>query len=80
MHLYAYDTAGRPMAVQEFDVTVSLPAKKVAPIDVPVANVTPDHALASEVPLPVPGRWTVRITVRTSAVDETVFTVVVPIR
>jgi copper transport protein len=80
MHLYAYDAAGRPMAVQEFDVTVSLPAKKVAPIDVPVANVTPDHALASEVSLPVPGRWTVRITVRTSAVDETVFTVVVPIR
>lgn len=61
-----------PLAVQEVDLAVSLPARGVEPIAVPVSLVG-DRGTAV-VPLPLPGTWTFRITVRTSAIDEMVFT------
>ncbi|MFJ8831181.1 copper resistance CopC/CopD family protein [Micromonospora aurantiaca] len=79
MHLYAYTKDSRPQPVQEWKVTAALPSAGIEPITVPLLPLSDNHA-TGEVNLPARGDWQVRITVRTSDIDQATVTATVPIK
>ncbi|GAA3758206.1 copper resistance protein CopC [Plantactinospora mayteni] len=70
VHVSVLDPTGRAKAVPELRVSLRLPTKDLGPLTVPLTNAGPGHYLGT-VTLPLPGRWEVGITVRTSDVDQT---------
>ncbi|WP_431874491.1 copper resistance CopC/CopD family protein [Micromonospora marina] len=79
IHLYAYTKDSRPQPVQEWKVTAALPSAGIEPITVPLLPLSDNHA-TGEVNLPARGDWQVRITVRTSDIDQATVTATVPIK
>ncbi|WFF08866.1 copper resistance protein CopC [Micromonospora sp. WMMD1076] len=79
MHLYAYTKDSRPQPVQEWKVTAALPSAGIEPITVPLLPLSDNHA-TGEVNLPARGDWQVRITVRTTDIDQATVTATVPIK
>ena len=79
MHLYAYTPDNRPQPVQEWKVTAALPSAGIEPITVPLLPLSDNHA-TGEVNLPARGDWQLRITVRTSDIDQATVTATVPIK
>jgi copper transport protein len=79
VHLTAYTPQGEPQPVAEWQVTAELPAAGLGPIDVPVLELTDNHALG-EAALPVAGDWEFRFTIRVSEVDQASVEMTVPIR
>jgi copper transport protein len=69
VHLYAYTPVGAPLTVQEWKVSAALPAKDIAPVDVPTIRLTDTHASGS-VTLLQPGTWQFNFTLRISDFDE----------
>ncbi len=80
IHIYVLSSAGTPKAVPELDASLSLEAEHLGPLQVPLRVGGPGHYYATHVDIPVAGRWTLTITVRTDAIDEEVVPVVVPVR
>ncbi len=78
-HFYVLGSLGQPVAVPELDVAMSLPGEGIGPITVPVVVVGPGHYQASHVDIPLAGSWTVKLTVRTSAIDEQEVFATVPV-
>ncbi|WP_254550965.1 copper resistance CopC/CopD family protein [Catellatospora tritici] len=76
LHLSVLDDAGDPRDVPQVRVTLSLAEPTVGPMPVDMGAGQLGHyaALAT---LPLPGRWDVAVTVRTSEVDQT--TVHIPV-
>ena len=79
MHLYAYTKDNRPQTVQEWKVTAALPSAGIEPITVPLLPLSDNHA-TGEINLPARGDWQVRITVRTTDIDQATVTATVPIK
>ncbi len=79
VHFYAYTAENRPQAVQEWRATVALPAAGIEPIDVPLLPLTDNH-VTGEINLPASGEWQLRVTVRTSDIDQATVTATVPVR
>jgi copper transport protein len=81
LHLYLFDhMTGAPFTgAKEISVTAALPAKGIAPIPLEVHRAGPGHAIGSGT-LGVAGTWDLAVTVRTSAFDEYVAHLTVPIR
>ncbi|WP_433495182.1 copper resistance CopC/CopD family protein [Micromonospora sp. CA-248089] len=79
MHLYAYTKDNRPQTVQEWKVTAALPSAGIEPITVPLLPLSDNHA-TGEVNLPARGDWQLRITVRTTDIDQATVTATVPIK
>ena len=79
MHLYAYTKDSRPQPVQEWKVTAALPSAGIEPITVPLLPLSDNHA-TGEVNLPARGDWQLRITVRTTDIDQATVTATVPIK
>lgn len=80
VHLYAYDKASnQPLPVVEWKGTAALPAKEVAPVDIPLLQLTDNHA-TGEITLPIEGEWQLKFTVRISEIDQATVTATVPIR
>jgi copper transport protein len=81
LHLYLFDhQTGAPFTgAKEITATAALPAKGIAPIPLEVHRAGPGHAIGSGT-FGVPGTWDLAITVRTSAFDESVAHLAVPIR
>ncbi|MEU8076241.1 copper resistance protein CopC [Catellatospora citrea] len=71
LHLSVFDEAGGPREVPEVRVALTLAAPPVGPMRVDPGTGRFGH-YAALVTLPLPGRWDVAVTVRTSAVDQTV--------
>ncbi|NUT32898.1 MAG: hypothetical protein HOV79_07470 [Hamadaea sp.] len=71
VHLYAYTLGDKPLKVTDWKVTASPPDSVGGDVAVPVLKVTENHGVGL-VALPTRGRWTFRITVRTSSAEETV--------
>ncbi|MEV6524926.1 copper resistance protein CopC [Longispora sp. NPDC051575] len=69
MHMYAFTPDGKPIKVLEWQVTVGMPSKEIAPIEVPVLQLTDDHAVG-ELTLPTAGTWELRFTLRVSDIDQ----------
>jgi copper transport protein len=65
--------------VVEWRATVALPAAGIEAIQVPLLPLTDNHA-TGEINFPAAGEWQLRITARTSDIDQATVTTTVPIR
>jgi copper transport protein len=81
VHLYLFDhhTGAQFTRAKQVTLTASLPAKGIAPIPLDTHHAGPGHYVAAGT-LAVPGDWRLAVTVRTSAFDEAVARLTVPIR
>lgn len=81
IHLYAYapDNQSQPLPVAEWKATAALPSAGIEPIDVPLLPLVDNHAYG-DVSLPAAGDWQLKITVRTTDIDQATVTATVPIR
>ena len=70
LHLYTLSPAGTQLAVPEIDATLSQPGRGINGLDVNLHAAGPGHFISSGLNLPIPGAWTLRLTVRTDAIDE----------
>ena len=59
---------------------VSEPGKGVAPIRVPLLRLGPGHYASYGFDVPFPGTWQLSVRALVTALDETTFTVKMPIR
>jgi copper transport protein len=62
---------GRPRDVAELKVSFTLDAQDIGPLPVPLDRDAPGRWTARSAQLPMPGDWRVRVTVRTSDIDQT---------
>lgn len=69
VHLTVVDVSGRPIRVPQAELTLSLPARDIGRLKVPLTAIGQGH-YAGEVTLPIAGQWQLEATVRTSPVDE----------
>ena len=79
VHLYAYDKDNQPLLVAEWKATVALPSAGIEPIEVPLLRLTDSHAYG-DISLPTAGEWQLKITARTTDIDQATVTATVPIR
>ncbi|MET7750294.1 copper resistance protein CopC [Micromonospora sp. NPDC005367] len=79
LHLYAYDKNSRPQPVVEWKATAALPSAGIEPIDIPLLPLSDSHA-TGEINLPASGDWQLKLTARTSDIDQATVTATVPIR
>ncbi|NYF57293.1 copper transport protein [Micromonospora purpureochromogenes] len=79
LHLYAYTKDNRPQPVAEWKVTAALPSAGIEPIDIPLLPLTDNH-VTGEISFPSAGEWQLRVTARTSDIDQATVTATVPIR
>jgi copper transport protein len=69
MHLYAYTLQDRPLPVQEWTVTASAPGAE--PVDVPVLQLTDNHATGT-LTLSAAGQWRLDISADRESVTTTI--------
>ena len=79
-HFYVLGRLGQPVAIPELDAAISLPSEGIGPITIPLVVAAPGHYRATDVTIPVAGDWILKLTVRTTAIDENVVTAVLPVR
>ncbi|MEV6690449.1 copper resistance protein CopC [Micromonospora sp. NPDC051196] len=79
VHFYAYTLDNQPLPVQEWKATVALPSAGIEAIDVPLLPLTDNHA-TGEINLPSAGEWELRVTARTTEIDQATVTATVSIR
>lgn len=79
LHVYLTSPSGGLDQPDEITVDASLPAANLGPIDIEVVPAGPNHVVATEVVLPVAGRWTFEVTARFGEFDEVVFLVELPV-
>jgi copper transport protein len=68
------------MAIPELDAAITLQSEGIGPLPIPLEVATPGHFRATDVDIPYAGNWTLKITVRTSAIDEQEVFTTLPIR
>lgn len=59
LHVNTLTPDGAPKDVQELAVTIALPDRKIAPIDVPLRRLSPGHYFAPGFDVPTAGEWRV---------------------
>ena len=79
VHVSTYSRASAPLDVAEITVTVDLPERDIAPIDVPLRRLGPGHYLSPGFDIPLAGDWRVAAKVRTTDVDQVTLTGTIPI-
>ncbi|MFI8182037.1 copper resistance CopC/CopD family protein [Actinacidiphila glaucinigra] len=79
LHLLVTAPDGRAFDVPEVQISFTLKSKKIGPIPVTLGKVDTGHWSAANVQIPVPGEWTIAVTVRTSDIDQVTRTKVVKI-
>jgi copper transport protein len=80
VHVYTLTTSGGIREVAELTGALRLPARDIGPLTVPFTRAGPGHFAAYGVDVPIPGRWALDLTVRTSDVDQTTVTTTVRFR
>jgi copper transport protein len=78
IHLYAYTLDNKPLPVVEWGATAALTAKGIEPIEIPLLRLTDFHAVG-DIALPQPGEWTLKLTARTTEIDQSTMTMTVSI-
>lgn len=73
IHLYALTRGGQQQNVVEMTMTLSLPAKGIASLPVPLQKAGPGHFQSLGFVVPIPGSWEVRARARTSDIDADTF-------
>ncbi len=79
-HFYVLGRLGQPLAIPELDAAISLPAQGIGPLAIPLVVATVGHYRATGVTIPLAGNWVLKLTVRTTAIDEDVVTATLPVR
>jgi copper transport protein len=79
IHVYTLTTSGGIKEVAELTGALRLPAQDIGPIAVTFTRAGPGHFSAYAVDIPIPGRWSLDLTVRTSEFDESTVTTPLPI-
>jgi copper transport protein len=79
VHLYAYGKDDQPLPVVEWRATAALPSAGIEPIEIPLLPLTDSHAYG-DISLPAAGDWQIKITARTTDIDQATVTATVPIR
>jgi copper transport protein len=80
IHVYAYDPQGRAQRLVEASARLSLPSASVGPLEVPLVQAAPGHALAEATQVPLPGEWQLRLTLRVNDFDQYVTTLFYHVR
>jgi copper transport protein len=62
IHANTFTPSGAPFDVTELTVTIDLPDRDIAPIDVPLRRLSPGHYFAPGFDVPIDGDW--RVTAR----------------
>jgi copper transport protein len=70
LHFYTLSPAGTRLPVPEVDATVSRAQNGINNLPVNLQLAGPGHFISTGLDLPIPGAWTLRLTVRTDAIDE----------
>jgi copper transport protein len=70
VHFYVLGRLGQPRAVPELDAAISLRSDGIGPLAIPLRVGGPGHYLATGVTIPIAGNWVLKVTVRTTALDE----------
>ncbi|HEY0001408.1 MAG TPA: copper resistance protein CopC [Actinoplanes sp.] len=78
IHLYAYTPDNKPLTVVEWTATAALPAKGIEPIEIPLLRLTDFHAVG-DIALPQAGEWTIKVTARTTDIDQSTLSTTVTI-
>lgn len=71
MHVWIDTPDGKPLDAPEVKVAFTLTAKQIGPLPIVPDRITKGHWSASAVQIPMPGEWEVKVTVRTSDIDQT---------
>ncbi|MFF8957642.1 copper resistance CopC/CopD family protein [Streptomyces sp. NPDC014894] len=71
LHLWVESPDGKPMDVPEVKVSLTLRSQQIGPLPVTPARLSAGHWSAGTVQIPMPGDWTVKVTVRSSDIDQT---------
>lgn len=71
LRLWTKDPGDRPLDAPEVKISFTLVAEKIGPLPLVPERVAAGHWSASNIQIPLPGEWQVRITVRTSDIDQT---------
>lgn len=71
MHVWTETPDGKPLDAPEVKVSFTLGAKQIGPLPITPDRVSAGHWSASAVQIPMPGDWQVKVTVRTSDIDQT---------
>jgi copper transport protein len=79
VHFYVLGRLGQPRAVPELDAAISLPSAGIGPLAIPLRVGGPGHYLATGVTIPFAGDWVLKVTVRTTALDEQVVLATLPV-
>ncbi|MFG3507239.1 copper resistance CopC/CopD family protein [Streptomyces sp. NPDC047821] len=71
LHVFVTGANGRPLDVPELKVSYTLESQQIGPLPVVPDRVTAGHWTSDRVQIPMPGEWRLRVTVRTSDIDQT---------
>lgn len=71
MRVNIYGPDGKPLDVPEVKASFTLVAEKIGPLPIVPRRAAPGRWTADPVLLPMPGDWRLRLTVRTSDIDQT---------
>jgi copper transport protein len=71
MHLRLATPDGKPLDVPEVKVAFTLKAKQIGPLPIIPDRVAKGLWSANALQIPMPGEWEVKVTVRTSDIDQT---------
>lgn len=70
-------SAGRPYSPEQIEAALSLPARHLGPLPVPLSQDGPGRYASGPITVTITGQWQLHITIRSDAFDET--TVVLPV-
>jgi copper transport protein len=71
MHVWIESPDGKALDAPEVKISFTLKAKEIGPLPITPDRLTAGHWTASAVQIPMPGDWQVKVTVRTSDIDQT---------
>lgn len=71
MHVWIESPDGKALDAPEVKISFTLEAKGIGPLPMTPDRVTAGHWTAAAVQIPMPGDWRVKVTVRTSDIDQT---------
>ncbi|NUR58262.1 MAG: copper resistance protein CopC [Catenulispora sp.] len=70
LHIYVLDKNGTLESVPEVTASLALPTQQLGPLPVKLDQTGPGHYTGASTVVPVPGKWQVLVTVRTTDIDQ----------
>ncbi|MCS0635134.1 copper resistance protein CopC [Streptomyces sp. LP05-1] len=71
LHVLVDGADGKPLDVPEVKVSFTLKEQKIGPLPAAPERIAAGHWSAENLQIPMPGEWTLQVTVRTSDIDQT---------